>query len=67
MTESIIAIIHPIGHAHHIPIGDFVKADKTNARQTRSIRSVNVAIINGSIALNPRNMPSATSFVATIK
>ena len=65
--DKTVAIHQPTGHAHQIPIEEFVQAENRNARTTRSIRSVNVAAINWRIALIPRRTPSAASFAEITK
>ena len=45
MTERVVAIDHPIGHAHHIPVEPNC-FERIIARTTLNMRSVNVVIIN---------------------
>ena len=65
--EKAAATVHPIGHAHHIPIGPKVVLESMTAKPTLKIRSVMVAIINLFIMLDPRKMPSATNFTEITK
>ncbi len=65
--EIVMAIVHPTGHANHMPMEFFVRSDKKNAKNTRRIKSVKVAAINWRIALTPRRIPSAASFAEIIK
>ena len=67
MSDITVAMLHPIGHELHIPIGELNAPDKMKASTTRRMRSVNVAIMNCFIALEPRSIPSAVSFVDTTK
>ena len=67
MRDIAVAMLHPIGQELHIPIGELKAPDNMKARTTRSIRSVNVAIMNFFIALEPRSIPSAVSLVDTTK
>lgn len=66
MTERVVAIDHPIGHAHHIPIEPNC-FERIIARTTLNMRSVNVVIINLLMSPAPLKIPSATSFVDTTK
>lgn len=45
MTERVVDIDHPIGHAHHIPVEPNC-FERIIARTTLNMRSVNVVIIN---------------------
>ena len=63
--ESTVATVHPMGQAHQIPVAPRAVADRTNARITRRIRSVKVAVMNCFIMPVPRRMPSATSLADT--
>lgn len=62
MTERVVAIDHPIGHAHHIPVEPNC-FERIIARTTLNMRSVNVVIINLLMSPAPLKIPSATSFV----
>ena len=62
-----MATVHPMGHESQIPVLDPSIPDRMNARITRRIRSVNVAIIKGTIAAEPRSTPSATSLMEMTK
>lgn len=62
-----MAVVQPMGQAHHIPAADWVSPESKKARSTRSIRSVKVAAINCPIAPAPLRMPSATNFADTAK
>ena len=62
-----VATVHPIGQAHQIPVLKRAVFDKTIARTTLNIRSVNVAIMNCLIRPAPRRIPSATSLADTTK
>ena len=66
MTERVVAIDHPIGHAHHIPV-ETNCFERIIARTTLNMRSVNVVIINLLMSPAPLKIPSATSFVDTTK
>ena len=62
MMERIAATVHPIGHADQIPKDPKTVLESMIANPTLKIKSVNVAIINLFIILEPRKMPSATNF-----
>lgn len=66
MTERVVDIDHPIGHAHHIPVEPNC-FERIIARTTLNMRSVNVVIINLLMSPAPLKIPSATSFVDTTK
>ena len=55
MTERVVAIDHPIGHAHHIPVEPNC-FERIIARTTLNMRSVNVVIIN--LLMSPANSVS---------
>lgn len=65
--DRAVAINHPIGHAHHIPVAPRLVFASKIASTTRRMRSVKVAIMNGFIAPEPRSTPSAANFAATTK
>ena len=60
MTERVVDIDHPIGHAHHIPVEPNC-FERIIARTTLNMRSVNVVIINLLMSPAPLKIPSATS------
>ena len=66
MTEIVVAIDHPIGHAHHIPVEPNC-FERIIAITTLNMRSVNVVIINLLMSPAPLKIPSATSFADTTK
>ena len=67
MMERIAATVHPIGHADQIPKEPKAVLESMIANPTLKIKSVNVAIINLFIILEPRKMPSATNFAEITK
>ena len=56
MTERVVAIDHPIGHAHHIPVEPNC-FERIIARTTLNMRSVNVVIINLLMSPAPLKIP----------
>ena len=65
--DSTVATVHPIGHAHQIPVAPRIVLDRTYARTTRKTRSVKVAIIKFFIVPAPLNIPSATNYADITK
>ena len=60
-------IVQPIGHAHQMPIAELTKSERTKAKTTRRIKSVNVAAMNWRMAITPLSIPSATNVTDTTK
>ena len=58
MTERVVAIDHPIGHAHHIPVEPNC-FERIIARTTLNMRSVNVVIIN--LLMSPAPLQNSVS------
>lgn len=65
--ESTVAIVQPMGHAHHMPMAEFTRDESTKAKTTRRIRSVKVAVIKERMAPSPRRMPSAINLAEITK
>ena len=65
--EIPVPTVQPIGQAHQILNALCVRLERKNAKTTRSIKSVKVAVMNWRMALIPRRIPSATSFEDTTK
>ena len=56
-----------MGQAHQIPVAPRAVCEKTYAKVTRKIKSVNVAIMKYFIIPAPLSIPSATSLADTTK